>query len=31
MLNVHQIFQNEVYCIIDVHDFLSDDSKLTFL
>ena len=30
VLKVHQIFENEVSCIIDVHDFLSDDSKLNF-
>ena len=31
VLNVHQIFQNEVSCIIDVHDFSSDTIKLNFL
>ena len=31
VLNDHQIFQDEVSCIIDVPDFLSDDSKLNFL
>ena len=31
VLKVHQIFENEVSCIIDVHDFYQIPSKLNFL